>query len=78
MKLANNLNTFWTNNMIIADLKFDELVDFPNTIIGGASSFYSYTNSNSEDMSGLKKANEKLMELSPSSKTRRGSIIEDL
>ncbi|KOP28083.1 hypothetical protein AMR41_01330 [Hapalosiphon sp. MRB220] len=64
--------------MIIADLKLDELVEFPNTILGGASSFYSYTNSNSEDTSGLKKAKETLMELSPSAKNRRGSIMEDI
>ncbi|MCP6758659.1 MAG: hypothetical protein NHB32_07810 [Fischerella sp. CENA71] len=64
--------------MIIADLKFDELVELPNTIIGGASSFYSYTNSNSEDTSGLKKAKEKLMELSPSGKTQGGSFMEDI
>ncbi|MFB2769314.1 hypothetical protein ACE1AT_08480 [Pelatocladus sp. BLCC-F211] len=79
MRAAKNLNnSCWTNNMIIADLKFDELVETPNTIIGGASSFYTYTNSNPDDTSGLKKADEKLMEMSPSVKTLQDSIMEDI
>ncbi|RAM50856.1 MAG: hypothetical protein C6Y22_15015 [Hapalosiphonaceae cyanobacterium JJU2] len=63
--------------MIITDLKCDEIVEFPNSIIGG-SSFYSYTNSNSDDMSGLKTAGEKLREIQISSpiQTLQDSIRE--
>ncbi len=64
--------------MIIADLKLDELVEFPNTIIGGASSFYSYTNSSSDDTSGFKKADEQLREMSPSTKTLQESIMGNI
>ncbi|BAZ68777.1 MAG: hypothetical protein KME28_19010 [Pelatocladus maniniholoensis HA4357-MV3] len=63
--------------MIIADLKFDELVELTNAIMGG-SSFYSYTSFNPNDTSGLEKADEKLLEISPSIKTLQDSIMENI